>query len=69
MVRCMSFSYNRFSSAAILALTVVFGMLSKRAAAEKLPASTTFTKTGMASRLFTLSRIMHSLSRLCHLVD
>src|ERR1700678_2493590 len=69
VVRCMSFSSSRFSSAAILALTVVLGMLNKRAASEKLPASTTFTKTGLASRLFTLSRIMHSLSRLCHLVD
>src|SRR5215813_3323396 len=50
VVRWIRRTPRRFSSPATLALTVVLGMPRRRAAAEKLPASTTFTKTAMASR-------------------
>jgi hypothetical protein len=44
------------------------GMLSNFAAPEKLPASTTFTNTGIASSCIRLSRILHSDSGFYHLV-
>ena len=67
VVRWIRRTPRRFSSPATLALTVVLGMPRRLAAAEKLPASTTFTNTAIAST-DPLSGCLHSDSTFCQLV-